>query len=290
MKTLFPVLSPSLLAVALLPGLAGQTAPLPSIPGALEEQIAAAMRSNPDILVAEAKLRQAQAELNAVRLKVTQDVLKAHQEQRKQAELIGVIEQEVAETTQRVQSGQATNAELSRARFAAVEAKAAFQQNEAVLRYLLGLGGTLKATAFADVSRDAGIALAGPGLPGGATPPPPAPKRPEVPEAFRAALEKAVDLYAGEGLPLPDALLTLQGDPQPIFSFDGRMDAKELIVRLNVSGVPLRAVLLALADQLEGICFVFRDYGIFVTTQERAGTLRSATIPEDVPLVGPGRQ
>src|SRR5438067_4305731 len=46
----------------------------------LEDILAAALRHNPDIRVAEAKLREAEAELNRVRLSVIQKMTRLHQE------------------------------------------------------------------------------------------------------------------------------------------------------------------------------------------------------------------
>jgi hypothetical protein len=50
----------------------------------------------------------------------------------------------------------------------------------------------------------------------------------------------------------------------------------------------VRSLLLAIADQADGICFVARDYGLFVTSVERAWRMPGATIPEEVPLKVPG--
>lgn len=52
------------------------------------------------------------------------------------------------------------------------------------------------------------------------------------------------------------------------------------------ANVSVRALLLAVADQADGICFVARDYGFFVTTIERAWFLPGASIPVDVPYKG----
>ena len=55
------------------------------------------------------------------------------------------------------------------------------------------------------------------------------------------------------------------------------------IRQINLRNVPLRSVFLALADKMGDACFVIRDYGLFLTTRERAQTLAGPTIPEDIP-------
>lgn len=60
-----------------------------------------------------------------------------------------------------------------------------------------------------------------------------------------------------------------------------------VIRHIELRNVPLRNALLALTDQMGDACFVIRDYGLFLTTRERAGTLAGVTIPEDVPYFAP---
>lgn len=59
------------------------------------------------------------------------------------------------------------------------------------------------------------------------------------------------------------------------------------MIQINLRNVPLRDALLALTDQVGDACFVIRDYGVFLTTRERAQTLAGVTIPEDVPYLAP---
>lgn len=60
-----------------------------------------------------------------------------------------------------------------------------------------------------------------------------------------------------------------------------------MIRRINLRDVPLRSAFLALTDKMGDACFVIRDYGLFLTTRERARTLAGVTIPEDVPYFAP---
>lgn len=59
------------------------------------------------------------------------------------------------------------------------------------------------------------------------------------------------------------------------------------IRHVELRNVPMRSALLALTDQMGDACFVIRDYGLFLTTRERAQTLAGPTIPEDVPYLAP---
>src|SRR4029453_15236802 len=58
------------------------------IPDRLEDMIALALGSNPEVLQAEAKLRLAQANLNQVRLRTTQDVIETFHEPHNQGALL----------------------------------------------------------------------------------------------------------------------------------------------------------------------------------------------------------
>lgn len=56
---------------------------------------------------------------------------------------------------------------------------------------------------------------------------------------------------------------------------------------IQVKNTSLKSFFQALADQVDSLCFVFRDYGIFVTTKERAQRIAAPTIPPDIPLYVP---
>ena len=61
-----------------VPSAAVTKASTPKLPKTLSGMIGLALRSNPDVLLAEAWLREAEAELNRARLKVTQEVVTTH--------------------------------------------------------------------------------------------------------------------------------------------------------------------------------------------------------------------
>jgi len=53
--------------------------------------------------------------------------------------------------------------------------------------------------------------------------------------------------------------------------------------QIELKETPLRTALLAIAD-LHQVIFVFREYGVLVTTRDHSSTLQSATIPPRLPL------
>lgn len=111
------------------------------------------------------------------------------------------------------------------------------------------------------------------------------PKRPEIPEAIREKLNLE---YGGEFVSGGDKtlqqLLEMISEHVGGFDFvvDINVDQYEEIT-LKLANPTINDILLALADQMYGTCFVVRDYGILVTSQVRAAEMVAPTIPSDVP-------
>jgi hypothetical protein len=104
----------------------------------LEEMLQKAMKDNPDIRVAEAKVREADAELNRTRLQVTQKVLAYHHSRESQKAIVKVAEDDL----QRIQKLEASKAvsqeEVKQAQQRLSAAKAKLAEIEAEMPYLLG--------------------------------------------------------------------------------------------------------------------------------------------------------
>ncbi len=262
------------LAGAGTPG--AQSPAVAPVPSSLEDQIALALRSNPDVLLAEAKVRQAQAELNAARLKVTQQVLAGHFEQEKQEQVMRHMEVQLEAAMQQVKAGVVSSDVAEAAKIALIGAKVALEQSVAQQRYLLGVG-SLPGLALPAEAKEAA--------------PAPAARRPEIPAALQPRLDGPVSLggAADEQIPVRDVVRMLKDASTVAFILDQNVDGSELAVRSLPADVPLRSLLLAIADQMDGLCFVIRDYGILVTTQERAWRISGATIPPEVPYHGSER-
>jgi hypothetical protein len=104
----------------------------------LEEMLNKALKDNPDIRVAEAKVREADAELNRTRLQVTQKVLVFHHSRESQKAIIRVAEEDL----QRIQKLEANKAvsqeEVKQAQQRLSASKAKLAEIEAEMPYLLG--------------------------------------------------------------------------------------------------------------------------------------------------------
>jgi hypothetical protein len=112
--------------------------PVKAAEPSLEEMLKKAMKDNPDIRVAEAKVREADAELNRTRLQVTQKVLAFHHSRESQKAIIKVAEDDL----QRIQKLEASRAvsqeEVKQAQQRLSVAKAKLAEIEAEMPYLLG--------------------------------------------------------------------------------------------------------------------------------------------------------
>ena len=111
------------------------------LPGTLDAMIAAAIRSNPDVLRAEAKVLQAQTALNQARLRTTEEVISTAHERDRVERTLSVAEAAYVGARRRVEMGVAGTEELVQAEAGIIDSKAKIEQTRARLRYLLGLGG-----------------------------------------------------------------------------------------------------------------------------------------------------
>jgi hypothetical protein len=57
-----------------------------------------------------------------------------------------------------------------------------------------------------------------------------------------------------------------------------------IVPYVKLANVTLHDAFLALAEQNEEVCFIIRDYGIFVTTRDRATKIPGPTIPANIPF------
>jgi hypothetical protein len=104
----------------------------------LEEMLNKALKDNPDIRVAEAKVREADAELNRTRLQVTQKVLAFHHSRESQKAIIKVAEEDL-QRIQKLEANKAVSAEeVKQAQQRLSASKAKLAEIEAEMPYLLG--------------------------------------------------------------------------------------------------------------------------------------------------------
>jgi hypothetical protein len=240
-------------------------------PKNLDEMIATALKANPDVLLAEAKLREAQAELNQVRLKVTREVVTAF-EKRKQGsvslrrakENLDRMQKEIANGTS---SAGASDLDAQRMAYGQVELGMA--HTDADLRYLLGVGSAIDPASLAPHDPKPNVA--------------PHP-RPAAPPAITEALARTVRGPFGATLKDLVDQLGQQAKVSILIDAQNFPDPGEHPVLLPLRDpVTLGAALQALADQQDA-CFVLRDYGIFLTSEGKARNMMAATIPEHLPM------
>jgi hypothetical protein len=236
----------------------------------LEELLTLALKNNPDLRVADAKLREAEAELNRVRLQIVQKLVTL----RNSIEAATSTVKEAQTRLQRTQRLAATNAvapeEVQAAEAVLARYKAELASLEAELTYLIGKpvqeGGK-------DAARETQIAA---GLRWLASQERKAPGATDA-EKFRKALDKPISvefrksklqkvldfLKDGHGVTFLDST-NLETLPKRVASLGGQEPTPPEIT-LTLKDTSLGATLQALQDVTPGLRFTVRDYGILVT-------------------------
>jgi hypothetical protein len=264
------ILALSLLAAVAAPALAQNQPPVPTN---LDEMIATALRASPEVLLAEAKLRQAQAELNQTRLKVTREVVGAFNEKKQKQSAIVTVERELQFAAKTAASGATSAAEVEKVKARLSEAELGIAQSDADLRYLLGVGSQLDPNQFRDPA-------------GSNEKPRKTVARPDtIPESLREALAKPVSVQFNK-VNFGDVLtgLSQQSGASILIDFQAGISTSDNEFTLVLGKpVPLATVLQALSD-LHDFVFVFRDYGILVTSEQRAMSMRAPAIPQGLRL------
>ena len=111
-------------------------------------------------------------------------------------------------------------------------------------------------------------------------------KRPEIPKEIqeKLSLEYGGEFDSGGDKTLQQLLDIISEQIGGLnFVVDINVDQYEEI-SIKLANPKINDILLALADQMYGTCFVVRDYGILVTSQARAADMVAPTIPADVSL------
>ena len=237
-----------------------------NLPQDLDGLVAAALRANPEVLQAEAKLRKAEADLNQARLKATRDVVTAFEDMKRLEELLGSAEMGYAEQRRRTETGTAPVSEEREARRALIEAKAAIDRAKAAIRYLIGIGGEARTDTGDAGQQEPSSGSLGARRSGKAS----------IAPRVRELLEKKVSIRFENAI-APAAIDQLKSKffPDEVLILETYFGKSATI---DLKDVPLRTVLLALGDLLD-LTFVFRDYGILVTTREKAATIDAPSIP-----------
>ena len=271
----------------------------------LEELLATALQQSPDIQIAEAKMREAQAELRRTRLALLQKVIAAHAAVESSRATVAQAEAALVRINQLLRNRAVSSEEVHKAEYELAITKAQHAQAEANLNALTGtlpgaLAGLVRGPGdggAAGVPGPGGMAMGGAGMPGmpggmmvgvaggalgvaggmgggigiadesqGRMP------RGPMAEKIRKALDTPVTLTTGaDGVKLAgvaDALRTTLPDVPFLVNVG---DKKNEVVSLTLTGkVPLGAAFQALQDVVPGLhCFV-REYGILITLDDAA--------------------
>jgi hypothetical protein len=243
----------------------------------LEEMLAQALKDNPDIRVAAAKLGEAEAELNRVRLQVMQKVVTLYHSM----EMARTDVQTAERTLERVRRlGAAVSREeldaaeaalaAAKAKLAAVEAEVPYvigkqpqmaAAESATMRGLLYLRGLQAAGAREAVNSNTQYALLGLEA---------ARRQVQGPLAdrIRKALDTPVSLRMTEG-GVADVLRVLQQqEPALTIKYVPRAGAGPKLT-FELKDLPLGAALEYLEDSLTDYTIVMREYGLLLTVEDR---------------------
>jgi hypothetical protein len=257
------------------PGPARQEVPWPIKPKAppkttLEEMLGQALRNNPDIRVAEARVSEAEAKLHRTRLLVMQKVLAAYHAIESQRAEVEYRQKQFDRMRELHARGTIDANVLEEAQKQLTLAKAKLAAAEADLPYLLGKLPAGAETSAAERSPQYKNLFAPqlvdlPNLP--------ARVRVEVAgpmaDKIREALDKRVTLV-GTYKDLPEILEKLQEQTGVYFRLDFRLVGLKIHpITADLKGVPLGVALEWLEDGLPGWRFVVRDYGILIAAQEQ---------------------
>ena len=261
------------LALVLLAGLAmggaAGASSLGNLPSNAEDAIRLALKSNPQIVLAEAKVRTAQAELNAAKLSVSRDIAELFARRTHIHRQLEALEANLERTKMRVKQGVSSSAEMQEAIIALAQTSGELQGFDAQLRYLIGDGGRRVDEAQQKQSKRRTIAIR---------------HRPEFDPAHESWLSTQLNA-SFDDVPISDALKYVEATVGGKMTFVFNDEVKEYLesedVRVSMSEATLRDVLWMLSD-VASLPFVQRDYGFRVVWMEEAVEMNLAAIPSDL--------
>lgn len=241
----------------------------------LEEMLEKALKNNPDLRVAAAKVQEAEAELNRTRLEVTRKVIRTYSALDAAKKNAEGAEQRLTELRTLATRATVSKEDVQAAEKALGQAKAELAAAEAEVPYLLGEepmlgrhGGLVKAVTFSPDGRflvtsdDASVILWDVARAAPASKPP----QGTVADRIRAALDTPVTVDYKD-TPLAGVLKEFEKKYLLTFA-TWYNDGPPPNVNLHCDDLPLGAVLQAIGDQTR-VGFVVRDYGILVFFNER---------------------
>jgi hypothetical protein len=238
------------------------------LPATLDAMLATALRSNPDIRLAEIEVQKAEAQLNQARLKMAQEITSRYRQREVLVELASAYKALVNQGPRHDE------------RYKMLETTQAIAKIESELRYLVGLGAESKPPSASPPGGAAAIS----------------PRQSEILTKLRDKLETVVDIRF-QGTAFGAVAEYFQKVTEIDFVLGTSLHSRHVIL-LQLDRIPLRDAMLALAD-VEALSFVVRDYGILITTAKEASTMNAVNALEAVapsgnaalvlPLLGPSK-
>ena len=228
----------------------------------LEDLLGQAMEGHPAILLAKAKVAQAEAELGGVQAEVTRQIIALRSEFDAQEKTVAKAKEQ-ADAAQQAAKAKGTDlkdlveaeAKRDKATSALAEAEAKLARLNTELDQLQALMGRLAEHA----------------------PRPPAPQpdteaqqpTPAVSQKVAAALDKTTNVDFAD-VPLPEVVKNLREACKTPLTVDAGRGMGDIRVSLQLKEVKLGAALQAIEDLSPDVMFAVRDYGILATQKEHA--------------------
>jgi hypothetical protein len=246
----------------------------------LEEMLAQALKNNPDIRVAAAKVSEAEEKLNRTRLQVTQKVIALYHARESQQAIIAFQQQKFDRINRLYRQGNKNPGDIAEAGQALTLAKARLAETESEITLLLGNQPTVSVAA----ARESGVQLKVARLPRlpvtlhtlhGAFEVQMAPAQGNLDvdapasEKLRRALQKRVTLDLTDK-PSPELVKAIQEQvPElPIRVLDSAYASASTSLTVHLKNVPLSAALELLQDSLVSSRIVVRSYGLLITNKD----------------------
>jgi hypothetical protein len=230
--------------------------PNPQLPATLDAALNEAMDGNPDIATAKAKVKLAEAELNATQMEVTRQIVAKWTERRSHLNVYNAMREANGKVAGSVNANDL------------IAGGAALDRIEADLRYLIGqpASRSLRTDSAGEGSpRETSKATLTLGKPAATVQ---LPRGPAV-EKVRQALLAPAELNFNE-VPLQSIVEYLGVTHKINIQLDKASVVEDTPITINLKAPSLAAAFQAFDDQCPDIKFVIRDYGILVTTPARA--------------------
>jgi hypothetical protein len=263
----------------------------------------AALRHSPDVHVAEAKLREAEAELRRTRLALLQKVSEVHTTVDANRAAVAQAEAKLARANQLTKAGAMSSEDRHAAEAQLAAAKAMLAQSEATINALTGalpgpMAGLVRAPGDGGLGGGmpgpAGMPMGGVGMIGGfggmigfpvgggalglgggmggfaaADEVQGRMPRGKLARTVRAALDAPIQIKEVNNAPLGEVIKSFQSPGVPFLVHLG--PKKDEPVNLSLKGeIALGAAFQALQDVVPGLQCYVREYGILVTLDEAA--------------------